>query len=69
MVARKGQNKSNDKKTSEKLNNCINKQKKQNVQIIVLVNIRMCGKLRSKMFGSCIDKNELILGNLMCIEW
>ena len=36
--------KSNGKKTSEKFNNCI-----------VLVNIRMCGKL--KMFGSCIDRN------------
>ena len=54
--------KSNDKKTSEKFNNCINKQKKQNVQIIVLVNMKMCVKLRSKMFSSRIDRNELIFG-------
>ena len=44
----------NDKKTSEKFNNCFNK-KKQNVQIIVLVNMKMCVKLRRKMFSNCID--------------
>ena len=43
--------------------------KKQNVQIIVLVNMRMCVKLRSKMFGSCIGRDELILEILTCVEW
>ena len=37
--------KSNDKKTSEKFNKCINKKKRNNVQIIVLVNMKMCVKL------------------------
>ena len=53
--------------TSEKFNNCIDKQKKQKVLIIVLVSVRMCVKLRSKMFGSCFGKNEFILGNLILL--
>ena len=28
----------------------------------------MC-KIEKKNIHSCIDKNELILGNLMCVEW
>ena len=43
--------------------------KKQIVQTIVLVNMKICVKLRSKMFGRCIGRNELILGILTCVEW
>ena len=39
----------------------------ENVQI-VLVNMKMCVKLRSKMFSSCIGWNELILGNLTSVD-
>ena len=42
--------------------------KKQNVLIIVLVIMRMWVKLRSKMFGSCIGRNGLILGILTFAE-
>ena len=58
----------NDKKTSEKFNNCINKETK-NVQIIVLVDMKKCVKVRSKMFRRCIDRNELILENLRSVKW
>ena len=61
--------KSNDYTTNEKFNNCINKEKKQNVQIIILVSIRRCVGLRRKMFGSCIGRNDLVLGILTCVEW
>ena len=42
--------------------------KKQKVQAIVSVNIRMSVN-REENVGSCIYRNELILGNLMCVEW
>ena len=35
----------------------------------MLVNMKMCVKLRSKMFNCYIGRNELILGNLTCVEW
>ena len=43
--------------------------KKQNVLIIVLGSIRMCVKLRSKMFGSYIGRNKLIFWILTYVEW
>ena len=50
-------------KRHEKFNNCINKQKKQKCSYNC---VGKCEKLRSKTFDICIDRNEFILGNLMC---
>ena len=48
-----------NKKTREHFNNCINKQKKENVLIIVLVSMRMYMKLRSKKLEyNMVKKNE-----------
>ena len=62
--------KSNDKKTNEKFNSCIDKQKKQKCSKSCVGDCEnVCVKLKSKMFGSCIGRDELILGNLACVEW
>ena len=57
-----------NKKTSEKLNNYINK-KETKVQTIVLVNIKKCQWNWEENVHNCIDWNEFILGNLTCVEW
>ena len=69
MVARRGQNTELQIKQDKrkKFNNYISK-KKQSVQIIGLGNMKMCVKLRRKMF-SCINRHELILEILMRIGW
>ena len=51
----------------ENLTTVQTKNQKQNVQIIMLVTIKIYVKLGCKMIGSSIDKNESILGNLTCI--
>ena len=45
------------------------RKKKQNVQIIVLANMKVCIKLRNKIFSSCIGRNKLIFGILTCVDW
>ena len=63
MIAREEQNTELQIKQVKSLTTALTKRKKQNVQIIMLVNMNMCVKLRSKMFSSCIGWNELIFGN------
>ena len=54
-----------NKKTSEKFNNCINKQETISSNNCVGEYENVC-EIEKKDVRSCIDKNELILGNLTC---
>ena len=63
MVAKKGQK---DKGKIQQLN--LTSKRNKNVLIIMLVGRKMCVKLRSKMFGNCTGRSELILGILTCVE-
>ena len=60
--------KSNDKKTSEKLNNCINKEETKGSNNCVGEYKNVC-EIEKKIFRCCIDRNKLILGNSKCVEW
>ena len=69
MVARKRQNRVvNQTRRQVKNLTIISTNKKEKVQTIVLMNIRISVKLR-KNVHSCIDRNKLFLVNLMCVEW
>ena len=57
-----------NKKTSEKFNDCINKQVTKGSNNCVGEYKNLC-KTEKKNVRSCIDKNELILGNSRCVEW
>ena len=72
MVAKKGQNRVVNQMTRRQVKNLttvLTEKKKQNFQTIVLVNMKMCVKLRSKMLSCCIGRSELILGILAYVEW
>ena len=58
MVARKGQKHkvTNNKQETKGSNNCVGEYEK------------VC-ETEKKNVPSCINKNELILENLMCVEW
>ena len=70
VVARKGQKHSykSNKKTSEKFNNCIKKQETKGSNNCV-GEYENVWEIEKKNVRRCIDKNELILGNLTCAEW
>ena len=59
MVAKKGQHRTANQMTRRQmkiLTTLLTKRRNKNVLITVLVRVRMCVKLRSKMFGNCIGR-------------
>ena len=52
-----------NKKTSEKFNNCMNKQEAKGSNICIGEYENVC-KFEKKNIRCCIDKNELVLGKL-----
>ena len=66
MVARIGQSRVVNQTTRRqvKKQQYLTNKSNKNLLIIALVSMRMCVQLRSKMFGSCMGRNELILGIL-----